>query len=60
MGSLTIVEDFNELEDIASGFLSRTLATMMDQWPENYNAIAEFETLPEKLADAGYNTGYRL
>ncbi len=29
---------------------------IMDQWPENYNAIAEFETLPEKLADAGYNT----
>ena len=29
---------------------------VMDQWPENYNAIAEFETLPEKLADAGYNT----
>jgi arylsulfatase A-like enzyme len=29
---------------------------LMDQWPENYNAIAEFETLPEKLADAGYNT----
>ena len=22
---------------------------IMDQWPENYNAIAEFETLPEKL-----------
>jgi len=60
VGSLTIVEDFNELEDIASGFLSSTLATMMDQWPENYNAIAEFETLSEKLADAGYNTGYGL
>jgi len=29
---------------------------IMDQWPENYNAIAEFETLPEKLTDAGYNT----
>jgi arylsulfatase A-like enzyme len=29
---------------------------IMDQWPENYNAIAEFETLPEKLADAGYHT----
>jgi arylsulfatase A-like enzyme len=29
---------------------------IMDQWPENYNAIGEFETLPEKLADAGYNT----
>ncbi len=29
---------------------------VMDQWPENYNAIAEFETLPEKLADAGYHT----
>ena len=32
MGSLTIVEDFNELEDIASGFLSSTIATMMDQF----------------------------
>lgn len=30
---------------------------IMDQWPENYNAIAEFETLPEKLAEAGYHTG---
>ena len=30
--------------------------TVMDQWPENYNAIAEFETLPEKLAEAGYHT----
>ena len=29
---------------------------IMDEWPENYNAIAEFETLPEKLAEAGYNT----
>jgi arylsulfatase A-like enzyme len=29
---------------------------VMDQWPEHYNAIAEFETLPEKLADAGYTT----
>jgi arylsulfatase A-like enzyme len=29
---------------------------VMDQWPENYNAIAEFETLPEKLADTDYNT----
>jgi arylsulfatase A-like enzyme len=29
---------------------------VMDQWPEHYNAIAEFETLPEKLADAGYHT----
>jgi len=29
---------------------------IMDQWPENYNAIAEFETLPEKLAEAGYHT----
>ncbi len=32
VGSLTIVEDFNELEDIASGFLSSTIATMMDQF----------------------------
>ena len=32
MGSLTIVEDFNELEDIASGFLSSTIATMIDQF----------------------------
>ncbi|MEM7117786.1 MAG: sulfatase-like hydrolase/transferase [Chloroflexota bacterium] len=30
---------------------------IMDQWPENYNAIAEFETLPELLAEAGYHTG---
>jgi len=30
---------------------------IMDQWPENYNSIAEFETLPEKLAKAGYHTG---
>jgi arylsulfatase A-like enzyme len=30
---------------------------IMDQWPENYNAIGEFETLPEKLAGVGYNTG---
>ncbi len=29
---------------------------VMDQWPENYNAIAEFETLPEKLGEAGYHT----
>jgi len=29
---------------------------VMDQWPENYNAIDEFETLPEKLAEAGYHT----
>jgi arylsulfatase A-like enzyme len=29
---------------------------IMDQWPENYNAIAEFETLPGKLAEAGYHT----
>ncbi len=29
---------------------------VMDQWPEHYNAIAEFETLPEKLSDAGYHT----
>jgi len=29
---------------------------LMDTWPEGYNSIAEFETLPEKLADAGYNT----
>jgi hypothetical protein len=32
MGSLTIVEDFNEFEDIASGFLSSTIATMKDQF----------------------------
>ncbi len=30
---------------------------IMDQWPENYNSIAEFKTLPEKLAEAGYHTG---
>ncbi len=29
---------------------------VMDEWPDNYNAIAEFETLPEKLAAAGYHT----
>ena len=29
---------------------------VMDEWPENYNAIAEFETLPEKLSEAGYHT----
>ncbi len=29
---------------------------VMDKWPENYNAIAEFETLPEKLSEAGYHT----
>ena len=29
---------------------------VMDEWPTDYNSIAEFETLPEKLADAGYNT----
>ena len=28
----------------------------MDAWPAHYNAIAEFETLPEKLAEAGYQT----
>ncbi len=28
----------------------------MDKWPENYNAIAELETLPEKLSEAGYHT----
>ena len=28
----------------------------MDAWPERYNAIAEFETLPETLAEAGYHT----
>lgn len=28
----------------------------MGAWPAHYNAIAEFETLPEKLADAGYHT----
>jgi len=32
VGSLTIAEYFNELEDIASGFLSSTIATMMDQF----------------------------
>ena len=29
---------------------------LMDTWPEGYNAIAEFETLPEKLAKKGYHT----
>jgi arylsulfatase A-like enzyme len=28
----------------------------MDHWPARYNAIAEFETLPEKLTEAGYHT----
>ena len=32
VGSVTIVEDFYELEDIDSGFLSSTIATMMDQF----------------------------
>jgi len=29
---------------------------LMDTWPKRYNAIAEFETLPEKLAKKGYHT----
>jgi arylsulfatase A-like enzyme len=29
---------------------------VIDEWPDNYNAIAEFETLPEILAKAGYHT----
>jgi arylsulfatase A-like enzyme len=29
---------------------------LMDEWPEKYNAIGEFETLPEKLKEEGYNT----
>ena len=28
----------------------------MGAWPPHYNAIAEFETLPEMLAQAGYHT----
>lgn len=28
----------------------------MDQWPENWGAIAEFHALPQLLADAGYKT----
>ena len=28
----------------------------MDAWPDHYNALAEFETLPEILAGAGYHT----
>ncbi|MEM7563448.1 MAG: sulfatase-like hydrolase/transferase [Pseudomonadota bacterium] len=29
---------------------------VMDEWPEEYNAIAEFETLPQTLLEAGYHT----
>jgi arylsulfatase A-like enzyme len=29
---------------------------LMDTWPEGYNAIDEFETLPETLAKKGYQT----
>ena len=32
MDSLTIVEYFNEIEDVAPGFLPRPVATMMDQF----------------------------
>ena len=28
----------------------------MDTWPDGWNAIAEFDTLPERLARAGYDT----
>jgi arylsulfatase A-like enzyme len=30
--------------------------TKMDLWPENWNALAEFRTLPEMLGDQGYAT----
>ncbi len=29
---------------------------LRDQWPENWNAIGEFQTLPALLADHGYST----
>jgi arylsulfatase A-like enzyme len=29
---------------------------IMDQWPENWNALEEFETLPELLKGEGYKT----
>lgn len=28
----------------------------MDQWPANWNALAKFRTLPERLKEAGYDT----
>jgi len=28
---------------------------VMDTWPQGWNALAEFDTLPEKLARAGYD-----
>ncbi|SHK07654.1 Arylsulfatase A [Shimia gijangensis] len=28
----------------------------IDNWPDHYNALHEFETLPEQLRQAGYNT----
>lgn len=28
----------------------------IDQWPDRWNAIAEFDTLPERLCRAGYDT----
>ncbi|MCP4388312.1 MAG: hypothetical protein GY802_08450 [Gammaproteobacteria bacterium] len=29
---------------------------VIDTWPEGWNALAEFDTLPEKNARAGYDT----
>jgi len=29
---------------------------VMDRWPEDWNSIAEFDTLPEILKDQGYRT----
>jgi arylsulfatase A-like enzyme len=29
---------------------------MIDEWPENWNAIEEFESLPRRLSRAGYDT----
>jgi len=29
---------------------------LRDQWPDNWNAIGEFKTLPQTLADTGYRT----
>lgn len=29
---------------------------VMDTWPENWNAVDEFYTLPERLRDTGYHT----
>lgn len=29
---------------------------VMDSWPDDWNALAEFDTLPQRLAGAGYDT----